>query len=316
MNQETRDHIRQRLRDSRLWQSIEGELSALFAEKPPEINADEYHADVLELIAGELRNQFGSADDEQTTRQTTEADSKPGSTHSLDGMVRELSVSVEHALLSGNLQMVRALGEAIAQRDTGNSKHNPRVTLYSLRLGEAIGLGAKQVKALMKGALLHDIGKIGIRDAVLLKAGDLSEQERRTVNRHPDLGARIIGGVKWLEDALDVVRHHHERYDGTGYPDKLHGDAIPLNARIFMVVDVFDALTSSRPYKREFSYDESMNLIGERCDSHFDPEIVKAFVPISRLLYDELAWETYYRLDAKLQQAMATHFNLGTAIGG
>jgi len=313
VNRNTRDHIRQGLLNSPLWQSIESELSALFAEKPPEINADEYHTEVAELIAGELRNQFGSADEQQISQPTSEPDSKPGSSQSLDGMVRKLSVSVEHALLSGNLQMVRALGEAIAQRDTGNSKHNPRVTLYSLRLGEAIGLGAEQVQALMKGALLHDIGKIGIRDAVLLKAGDLSEQERRTVNRHPDLGARIIGGVKWLEDALDVVRHHHERYDGTGYPDRLQGGAIPLNARIFMVVDVFDALTSSRPYKREFSYDESMSLIEKRCGSHFDPEIVKAFVPVSRGLYDELAWETYYRLDAKLQQAIATHFDLGTA---
>ena len=277
--------LTQRLKGSRLRKLVTREIDSVLASYLDNISTDEYYRVAARLIVHELEDEFG-------TRPPLPAS------------------SIEQALLTGNLQMLRALGEAIAQRDTGNSKHNPRVTLFSTLLAETMELSAKQIQALMKGSFLHDIGKIGIGDDIILKPAGLSDEERLTMNSHPELGAAIIRGVEWFGDACDVVRYHHEWFDGTGYPTGLAGTAIPINARIFAVVDVFDALISERPYKPAYSYEKTMQMIFDRRGSHFDPWIVELFANISRRIYDELAWEPYHVLDEQLRQKVAYHFGL------
>ena len=130
------------------------------------------------------------------------------------------------------------------------------------------------------GALLHDVGKIGITDRVLLKAGPLSDGEWREMRKHPDLGATLVGEIGFLRPARELVRAHHERYDGAGYPRGLAGDAIPLGARIFGVADAFDALTTDRPYRRGLDHTEAARRIAAGRGSQFDPAVVDAFLRI------------------------------------
>jgi HD-GYP domain-containing protein (c-di-GMP phosphodiesterase class II) len=336
LSQKVKSRLRRRLQDTRLRQLIAREIVALLADKPEEVKTEDYCMAVAELVVLELKARLCKPFEERPLDQTEQAAAEVSQslgedaasevpppavaasvadqTANLDAIIKRLTSGVEHALLAGNLQMLRALGEAIAQRDTGTSKHNPRVTLYSIRLAEHMGLDTDQVQALIKGSFLHDIGKIGIRDDIILKPAGLTDEERRIMNSHPQLGSMIISSVKWLEDARDVVRYHHERWDGKGYPDGLKGEKIPLNARIFAVVDVFDALTSDRPYKSAQSFDEVMAILREHKGSQFDPKVVEAFEEIARGLYDEFTAETFHGLDEKLRHAMETHFGTPTPI--
>ncbi|MCH7549262.1 MAG: HD-GYP domain-containing protein, partial [Candidatus Krumholzibacteriota bacterium] len=192
-------------------------------------------------------------------------------------------------LLDSNLDTLQVLGSAIAKRDSDTDAHNYRVTVYAVRLAEAIGLPRARMRSLIKGALLHDVGKIGIRDDVLLKPARLSENEFNVMKTHVRHGLDITSRSSWLEDALHVVGSHHERVDGAGYPRGLRGDEIPTSARIFAIVDVFDALTSKRPYKEAFSYTETIVILDEGRGSHFDADMLDAFLEIARDLYDEFA---------------------------
>jgi HD-GYP domain-containing protein (c-di-GMP phosphodiesterase class II) len=192
-----------------------------------------------------------------------------------------------HKLLDSNLDSIAALGSAIAKKDSDTDIHNYRVTIYAARLGEAAGLDRKAMCALMKGAFLHDIGKIGIPDAILLKPGPLNEEEFVQMKRHVEYGLEIVQQSSWLADAADVVGGHHEKFDGSGYLHGLRGEAIPLNARIFAIADVFDALTSRRPYKEPMSYAEAMRIIESGSGAHFDPRLFEIFAGIARPLYDE-----------------------------
>lgn len=326
LDDKTKARLAQTLRNSQIRTIVAEELAILLADKPTEISAEDYCKSVAEMIVGELRERLcepmlpaEQVDPAEQAAHAEHADTEAFDSDEVDhggdlnGAIKRLTTGVEHALLSGNLQMLRALGEAIAQRDTGDSKHNPRVTLYSTRLAETMELETSQIQALMKGSFLHDIGKIGIRDEIILKPAGLSADERRTMNSHAELGAAIIRGVKWLNDAREVVRSHHEHFDGNGYPDGLKADAIPINARVFAIVDVFDALTSKRMYKPAYSYEKTMQIIFDKRGNHFDPWIVESFANISRQLYDELAWEPYHLLDAKLRRKVAFHFGLGSA---
>jgi HD-GYP domain-containing protein (c-di-GMP phosphodiesterase class II) len=143
-------------------------------------------------------------------------------------------------------------------------------------LGEELRLSPLELKALERGSLLHDIGKIGISDVILHKPGPLNENEWKIMRQHPDIGARIVEDIPFLQDTLDVVRHHQERWDGSGYPLGLSGKDIPLLARIFAVVDAFDALTSKRPYRTQISAAEALAYLRENAGILFDPEIVTA----------------------------------------
>ena len=189
-------------------------------------------------------------------------------------------------LLDSNLETLQVLGGAIAKRDSDTDAHNYRVSVYSVCLAEAVKLPRDQIRSLIKGALLHDVGKLGIRDKILLKPGRLTKEEFKVMKTHVDHGMELTDRASWLKDSQDVVGSHHEKYDGTGYPAGLCGESIPLAARIFAIADVFDALTSRRPYKEPLSFDEAMQILDSGKGSHFDPALLDAFHAIARDLYD------------------------------
>jgi HD-GYP domain-containing protein (c-di-GMP phosphodiesterase class II) len=156
-------------------------------------------------------------------------------------------------------------------------------------LAEAAGLNPKDIHGLLKGAFLHDIGKIGIPDAILHKPGSLSEAEKAVMQSHVQYGLEIVGNAAWLSDAASIVGCHHERFDGGGYPNGVAGDAIPLTARIFAIADVFDALTSERPYKKAYGIETAMEILRRGAGHHFDPELLAIFEPLAPALLATVA---------------------------
>lgn len=214
-------------------------------------------------------------------------------------------------LLKGNIELMEVLGGAIAKRDSDTNIHNYRVTIYAIRLAEAMGRSRDEVRSLISGAFLHDVGKIGISDNILLKPGRLTEEEFAAMRTHVLLGVDIIARSKWLLGARDVVEHHHEKYDGSGYMRGLKGEGIPVNARIFAVVDVFDALTSRRPYKEPFSFDEAMAILRRDSGSHFDPRVVEAFEGIAREMHQAISHAADSEVEAELNRLLQKHFFSG-----
>ena len=173
-----------------------------------------------------------------------------------------------------------ALMSALDARDRETEGHSVRVSRLACLLAEAIGLNGAPLKALERGALLHDIGKIGISDSILHKPGKLTEEEWKVMRIHPDIGARIVEGIPFLQETLPVIRYHHERWDGSGYPVGLKEKDIPIQARIFAVADVFDALTSSRSYRNKSSAEDAVQYLREQSGIQFDGEIVEALANI------------------------------------
>lgn len=200
--------------------------------------------------------------------------------------------SLSADLLHANMEILSVLGSAIAKRDSDTDIHNYRVTIYAVRIAQEIRLDDDEIRTLLKGAFLHDVGKIGVSDNILLKPGKLTPDEFEEMKKHVRYGVDIVNRSTWLGDAIDVVGGHHEKYDGTGYDRNKRGGDIPRVARIFAVADVFDALTSKRPYKEPFGFDESMKIIMENRGDHFDPEVLDAFAKIAHSLYDEYAGRT------------------------
>jgi len=178
-------------------------------------------------------------------------------------------------------QTIGALAEAVDKRDPFTSKHSQRVRSISVDIGREMRVSASELEALEWGGLLHDVGKIGVPDSILLKQGRLTREERITMNAHPVLGAQIIGPVDRLAPELPVIRHHHEWYNGSGYPDRLMGDEIPRLARILHVADAFEAMTADRPYRKALSTDQALAELRKFAGVQFDPEIVDAFVKTS-----------------------------------
>jgi response regulator RpfG family c-di-GMP phosphodiesterase len=173
---------------------------------------------------------------------------------------------------------LEALGSALATREVGTELHSRRVHAYALALARAHGLLEAELDALGRGVLLHDIGKIGIADAILLKPGALSPAEWAVMRSHPEIGRQILDRIPFLRDAIPVVLHHHERWDGTGYPQGLAGSAIPLGARIFAIADAFDAMTFDRPYSTAISLEAARERIRAAAGTHFDPDVVATFL--------------------------------------
>jgi ribonuclease P protein subunit RPR2 len=187
---------------------------------------------------------------------------------------------------------VRALAGAVEARDAYTAHHGDRVTAYAIELAAVSGLEIADESELECAFLLHDIGKVAIPDGILFKAGTLDEQEREIMQRHPLIGEEIIREIAFLEPARPLVRHHHERWDGGGYPDGLAGDEIPLVARLFALADALDALTSDRPYRAAVGIAEAREEI-ESSDGQFDPAVLEAFATIP----DERIEEIRRRLD-------------------
>ena len=203
----------------------------------------------------------------------------------------ELEVRVRNLVSFRNLtrdldsaeEMMFSIARAVEARDEGTGDHCDRLSLLAAQLGERIGLDAEAVKALRRAGYLHDIGKIGIPDAVLLKPGKLTDEEWVVMRSHVEIGVRICSPLRTFRSVLPIIRNHHERRDGTGHPDHLKGEEIPLVARVFQVVDVFDALTNDRPYRKALSAAEALEVMqGETTRGWWDPTIVDTFAAMVR----------------------------------
>jgi len=211
-------------------------------------------------------------------------------------------------LLTANLETLQVLGSAIAKRDGDTDAHNYRVAVYAVRLAEAAGLPEQEMPALIKGALLHDVGKLGIRDDVLLKPDKLSEAEFEVMKTHVEHGLDITRRARWLRDAMTVVGGHHEKFDGQGYPEGLAGSSIPLSARIFAIADVFDALGSERPYKEPRSLQDTLDTMGRGRGSHFDPDLFDRFTAIAAELKEQFGSGDGESARRELQRLLAVYF--------
>ena len=211
-------------------------------------------------------------------------------------------------LLSSNIMTINTLGNTIALRDSDTNEHNYRVTLYSIKFAQSIDLEPESIKMLIKGAFLHDVGKIGISDNILLKNGSLNKEEFKIMRSHVNKGVELISKDSWLEDAKDVILYHHEKYDGSGYPNNVQGENIPIIARIFTIVDVFDALTSKRPYKEPYDYEKSINILKEGNNKHFDGELLTLFIKISGELYRYTRLKQKEELKKELDDLIKKYF--------
>lgn len=183
---------------------------------------------------------------------------------------------------------LETLGAALDSRDVGTEAHSRRVHGYALALAREHGVPERDLPDLEHGVLLHDIGKIGIPDRILLKPGPLTPEEWEVMKRHPEIGKRLIERIPFLRGAVPVVYCHHERWDGTGYPQGLRGETIPLGARIFAVVDAFDAMTFDRPYSRAISMVEAKAELVRCAGTHFDPAVVASFLRLPQALLEEI----------------------------
>lgn len=172
---------------------------------------------------------------------------------------------------------------ALDMRDKETEGHTQRVTVLTQRLARAMGVDDEQLVHITRGALLHDIGKMAIPDSILLKPGALTDAERELIKQHPKYAYDMLKRIDFLLPAIDIPHHHHERWDGTGYPEGLKGEDIPFPARIFPVVDVWDALTSDRPYRNALPHDEVKERIRADSGSHFDPRVVEVFLQLEDL---------------------------------
>jgi putative nucleotidyltransferase with HDIG domain len=184
------------------------------------------------------------------------------------------------ALERGYLDTIRSLAAAVDAKDPYTRGHAARVATLSVEIGRELGLDGETLQALEYGGILHDIGKIGIPDAILSKAGTLAADEMEAIRAHPRIGAEIVQGVAFLAGALPAIRSHHERWDGSGYPDGLAGDAIPLIARILNVADTFDACTSRRPYQAPVTADEAEAILERLRGIQTDPAVHDALVRV------------------------------------
>jgi len=178
------------------------------------------------------------------------------------------------------LGTLEALSAALDARDQETEGHSRRVTDLTLAVAKAMGLSGKKLVDIERGALLHDVGKIGLSDAILRKPGPLTSEEWVEMRKHPELGYKVLQGIGFLHDALPIVLYHHERYDGSGYPHGLRNGSIPLEARIFAVADAYDAITSDRPYRPPRSHEEALQEIKRHAGTQFDPQVVEVFLRI------------------------------------
>jgi len=200
----------------------------------------------------------------------------------IEDLYSKLQISYETTL--------EALAAALDTRDTETQGHSARVSEYTVLIAGRLSVGEPELTQIRRGALLHDVGKIGIPDAILRKPGKLTPEEWSEMKRHPEIGYRILSGIGFLEESLPIVMAHQERFDGSGYPRGLRGDEIPLGARIFAVVDTLDAMTSDRPYRKALTYGDAREEIVCNAGIQFDPKVVDIFLRISR---EE--WEAIHR---------------------
>lgn len=195
---------------------------------------------------------------------------------SLAGIFGNKERKARQALGRSFCQTLEALTRALEARDSYTEGHSRRSAQYALAIADAMRIDEESMMAIEQASILHDLGKIGVADAVLRKSGSLTPEERKLMSQHPVIGGRILQGVAFLQEAATLVRHHHEHYDGSGYPDGLKGSAIPEGARILSVADVLDALTTDRPYRTPMTRTEAIQEIEKGSGQLFDPAVIKA----------------------------------------
>ena len=186
---------------------------------------------------------------------------------------------------------VRALASAVEARDAYTGRHAERVAAYGLRLAQACGMRLGDHPEIEFGFLLHDAGKVAVPDAILFKPGPLTSAERLIMQQHPVTGWEIVRDIEFLGTARDVIRHHHERWDGAGYPDALSGEGIPLSARIFAVADTLDALTTNRPYRQASTLTQARVIIMQGTGTHFDPAVIEVFESLPDDVFERVRLE-------------------------
>jgi HD-GYP domain-containing protein (c-di-GMP phosphodiesterase class II) len=223
------------------------------------------------------------------------------------------STELSRSLLDSNLSLLRSLGNAVAKRDSQTDAHNYRVTLYAVALAEELRLPRNEIATLVTGAFLHDVGKIGIPDRILLKPDKLTNAEWEVMKTHVALGLEIVADNRWLEGAALTIAQHHERFDGTGYPGGLRETEISRVARVFAVVDVFDALTSERPYRSPMPFPEALAEIDQESGQHFDPEVVAAMRIVAPAMFGKVSAANIATLDSMLRDALARYFDAALA---
>jgi len=185
-------------------------------------------------------------------------------------------------LLSAYEATIEGWSRAMDLRDKETEGHSQRVTELTVRLAQGLAMGEEEIVHLRRGALLHDMGKLGVPDSILLKPAPLTDEEWAIMHKHPQLAYDMLYSIEYLRPALDIPYCHHEKWDGTGYPRGLTGEEIPIAARLFAVVDVWDALTSDRPYRPAWSEEEALAYIRGQSDKHFDPQVVDLFFKVIR----------------------------------
>ncbi len=196
--------------------------------------------------------------------------------------LRSLVGKLETTVESRTASLLTGLNAALDLRDTETQGHSRRVALYARRLAEEIGVSKVESIDIQRGALLHDIGKIGVSDTILLKPGKLTEEEWVEMRKHAEFGFRILENIPFLGNARHVVRQHHERFDGNGYPQQIKGKDIILGARIFAIIDTYDAMTSDRPYRKGLPHEVAIEEINKCSGAQFDPDVVAAWNRIPR----------------------------------
>jgi putative nucleotidyltransferase with HDIG domain len=220
----------------------------------------------------------------------------------LEELVEQRTAELDQALDSlenAYRTTLQALTAALETRDAETHGHSERVVTFSLRLGREYGLSGPEMKALEFGSLLHDIGKIGVPDAILRKPAKLTEEEWVRMREHPMHGQQILRGIKFLEGAAKVVAQHHEKWDGSGYPLGLKTEEIDICARIFSVADAFDAITSDRVYRQGRPYEAAAQELEEWSNRQFDPKVVEAFHRVPKDDWDELRRRSLMRKPAE-----------------
>lgn len=229
------------------------------------------------------------------------------STRTIDRKSRELAEMVQ-TIESTYDQSLHALSSALDSRDNETQGHSFRVTAYAIRLGQELGIEGEQLGLLARGALLHDVGKIGVPDAILLKPGKLTDEEWVIMRQHVQTGYQMLSHIEFLQLSLDVVKYHHESWDGKGYPNGLRGEEIPLFARIFTLCDTYDAITSDRPYRKRRTYAEACAEIKRCSGTQFSEEVVEAFLRISEAQWTDIQQmnpTTQFGHDPMLRQVSA-----------
>lgn len=202
--------------------------------------------------------------------------------------LEELVAERTRQLKKSHESTLQALVTALDFRDNETQGHSFRVVDYAVLVAQVMGITESDMGWIRYGAILHDVGKIGIPDSILLKPGKLNAEEWEQMKRHPELGFRMLQHIEFLRPALDIVLSHQERYDGTGYPSGLSGKEIPLGARIFAVVDTFDAMTSNRPYRAALSIEMARDEVRRFSGSQFDPRVTEAFLSIDAARWEEI----------------------------